>query len=348
MSILKNLPITDKLETSINEETKRILSDAEAFKVVPFDAAEVERTGYSNYSYWRSTFRAFSRNRVAIALVAVVLLLVLFTFVQPYLPQQIDAFLITNDPSTGLPYRNVHPGEVKPLKDGTEFRFIMGTNSIGQDLWANLWAGTRTSLFIAVMVAMVEAVVGILVGVLWGYVRKLDFLFTELYNVLDNIPVTIVLILVAYIPMPNVPTLLKLIIAMSCTSWIGMARFIRNQIIIIRDREYNLASRCLGTGTFRIIGKNLLPYLVSVIMLRMALSIPANIGYEVFITYIGLGLPPDVPSLGNLVNIGRQLMMSPALRYQLIYPTIILSIITISFYVIGNAFSDAADPKNHV
>ena len=93
--------------------------------------------------------------------------------------------------------------------------------------------------------------------------------------------------------------------------------------------------------------KNLLPYLVSIIMLRMALSIPAAIGNEVFITYIGLGLPSETVSLGRLINDGRQLMMSPDLRYQLIFPTIILSIVTISFYIIGNAFSDAADPKNH-
>ncbi len=139
----------------------------------------------------------------------------------------------------------------------------------------------------------------------------------------------------------------EIILAMSLTGWIGMARFIRNQIIIIRDREYNLASRCLGTPVYRIILRNLLPYLVSVVMLRMALSIPEAIGSEVFITYIGLGLPATIPSLGNLINEGRTLMMSPNLRYQLIYPTIVLSIVTISFYVVGNAFSDAADPKNH-
>ena len=83
-------------------------------------------------------------------------------------------------------------------------------------------------------------------------------------------------------------------------------------------------------------------------MLRMALSIPEAIASEVFITYIGLGLPAEVPSLGNLINVGRKLMLSPTLRYQLIYPTIILSVVTISFYVVGNAFSDAADPKNHI
>lgn len=103
-----------------------------------------------------------------------------------------------------------------------------------------------------------------------------------------------------------------------------------------------------GHEDSKIIVKNLLPYLISIIMLRMALSIPANIGYEVFITYIGLGLPATVASLGNLINVGRQMMLSPSLRYQLIYPTIILSLVTISFYVSGNAFSDAADPKQHV
>ena len=127
-----------------------------------------------------------------------------------------------------------------------------------------------------------------------------------------------------------------------------MTKYIRNLILIYRDREFNLASRCLGTGTFRIIFRNLLPYLVSVIMLRMALAIPGAIGNEVFLTYIGLGIPVSIPSLGNLVNEGRQLITSPSLRYQLIFPAIVLSVVTISFYIIGNAFADAADPKNHV
>ena len=220
-----------------------------------------------------------------------------------------------------------------------------GSNAIGQDLWARIWAGARTSLIIAFFVALIEAVVGITVGVLWGYVRQLDFFFTELYNICDNVPSTIILILISYVASPSVQTL---ILGMSITGWIAMARFIRNQILIIRDRDYNVASRCIGTPTARIVLRNLLPYLVSVIMLRMALTIPAAIGSEVFITYIGLGLSVETPSLGNLVNDGRKVMMQAGLRYQLLYPTIILSFVTIAFYLIGNAFSDAADPKNHL
>jgi oligopeptide transport system permease protein len=83
-------------------------------------------------------------------------------------------------------------------------------------------------------------------------------------------------------------------------------------------------------------------------MLQFALAIPSAIGSEVFLTYIGLGLPLSIPSLGNLVNEGRSIMMVPSLRYQLIFPAAVLSIITISFYVIGNVFGDASDPRNHV
>ncbi len=328
--------LEEAAEARIREEAERIkgISDEDLFSFAGYNEEEAEKTGYSNYSYWGSTVRMFFKNKGAVAVMLLMLAIILFTFIQPHLPGQFDPNTVNNDPNTFMALRNVPPNET--------FRF--GTNNIGQDLWARIWSGTRTSILIGFAVAMIEAVVGITMGVLWGYLRKLDFFFTELYNVLDNIPQTIVLILVAYILSPSVKTL---IFAMSLTGWIGMARFIRNQILIIRDRDYNLASRCLGTPTRRLVMKNLLPYLVSVIMLRMALSIPGAICNEVFVTYIGLGLPTSTPSLGNLIDAGRAVMMNVSQRYQLIYPTVILSIVTISFYIVGNAFSDAADPKNH-
>lgn len=332
MASLRNR-MSKKLENNVNAYTEQ-LSDEELFSFAEYREEDVEKIGYSNYSYWRSTLQVFCKNKIAVTLMLIVLAILLFTFIQPYLPNQYDPNAINNN-EKGIQYRNIAPCA----------QFWFGTNSIGQDLWARIWTGTRNSLFIGISVACIEAFIGIIAGVLWGYVRKLDWIFTEIYNILDNIPQTIVLILISYMLRPGVKTL---IFAMCLTSWIQMARFIRNQVLIIRDREYNLASRCVGTPTWKIILKNLLPYLVSVIMLRMALSIPAAIGSEVFITYIGLGLPTNIPSLGSLINDGRALMMSPSLRYQLIFPTIVVSIVTISFYIIGNAFSDAADPKNHI
>ena len=459
--------VAAQIEKELNQEVD--VNEDELFVLAEYDEAAAEKTGYSNYSYWRSTLQVFFKNRVAVCLLAVLVSLLLFTFVQPYLPGQYPANLINNNPQTGKQLSNLAPSfstvfvtapagtqltadkvkgndewyavtnVVESLKARTKFdiveygedwckieykritgyvknnfqtklkfpddptavpyesrsnfkldvfsqpedytnggtslyvkkdavtmgesdlvvtnadtplrilpsehAFWFGTNNIGQDLWARVWSGTRTSLFIGFIVAFVEAVIGIFIGVLWGYVRKLDRLLTEVYNVIDNIPNTIILILISYILKPGLRTL---VFAMCLTGWLGMARFIRNQIVIIRDRDYNLASRCLGTGTKRIIMKNLLPYLVSVITMRMALSIPGAIGSEVFITYIGLGLPVDIPSLGNLINEGRKLITSASLRYQLIFPAIVLSVVTISFYIIGNAFADAADPKNHV
>lgn len=333
----------------------------ELFEFADYDAAEAENVGYSNYSYWHSTWQAFLKNRVAVVLMITVILLVGFTIIQPYLPNQYDPTVINISEQTKRQLRNIPP-RMKLLEDlglqnlGTGMSpytlnkiedkyFWFGTNAIGQDLWARIWSGTRTSLFIGLIVGLSELVLGILIGALWGYVRKLDGIITEIYNVINNIPRTIILVLFAYIMKPG---LLTIILAMTITRWTKMSRFVRNLIIIIRDREYNLASRCLGTPTARIISKNLLPYLVSVIMLRLALAIPLAIGSEVFLTYIGIGLPVDMPSLGNLINEGRVFIMVPALRYQLLFPAAVLSIITISFYVIGNAFADAADPKNHI
>ena len=331
-----------KLEAQLNKLQKdgpaawAKLPEDELFTPAGFRSEQAEATGYSNYSYWGSTFRAFFKNKLAVVLLAALIAVVAFAFFQPHLPGQVDPNLCEVDPATGVQYRNIAPGEMG---------FIWGSNAIGQDLWARIWAGARTSLIIAFFVALIEAVVGITAGVLWGYVRQLDFFFTELYNICDNVPSTIILILISYVASPSIKTL---ILGMSITGWIEMARCIRNQILIIRDRDYNVASRCIGTPTSRIVLRNLLPYLVSVIMLRMALTIPAAIGSEVFITYIGLGLSVETPSLGNLINDGRKVMMQAGLRYQLLYPTIILSFVTIAFYLIGNAFSDAADPKNHL
>lgn len=315
-----------KLKDGINESL---------FEFAEYDDEASKRGGYSNYSYWRSTWNVFLQNKIAIVLLGLMVMLLLFTVLQPYLPNQKSPTKIHNDAVTNLQIRNSPP----------DSEFWFGTNSIGQDIWARIWSGSRTSLLIGLTVGIWEAVVGIIVGALWGYIRWLDRPITEIYNVIDNIPKTIILVLLTYIMRPGLGTM---IFAMCLTGWIHMARFVRNLIVILRDREYNLASKCLGTPTRRIISKNLLPYLVSVIMLRFALSIPETIGYEVFLTYIGLGLPISIPSLGNLINEGRKLMMNPSLRYQLVFPALVISLITISFYVMGNVFSDAADPRNHV
>ena len=128
--------------------------------------------------------------------------------------------------------------------------------------------------------------------------------------------------------------------------WLPMARNVRNLVMMYRDREYNLASRCLGTPLHRILIKNILPYLLSVIILRLSLSIPSTIALESTLSYLGLGLDINTPSLGILLRNARGYFLD--YPYLLVFPALIVSLITITFYLVGNAFSDAADPRNHV
>lgn len=216
------------------------------------------------------------------ALLIALVVVVAFAFIQPHLPGQADPNLCAVDPVTGIQYRNIAPGQ-----DG----FIWGSNSIGQDLWARIWAGARTSLTIAFFVALIEAVVGITAGVLWGYVRGLDFVFTELYNIFDNIPTAIVLILISYVATPaSGPWSLAWPSragskwhASSATRSSSSATGIIMWLPAASAHPPSASCCCM------------LPYLVSVIMLRMALTIPEAIGNEVFITYIGLGLSVETP-----------------------------------------------------
>ena len=135
-----------KLENQLNTLQKEgpaawaDLPEDELFTPAGFHAEQAEATASSNYSYWGSTFRAFFKNKFAVALLIALVVVVAFAFIQPHLPGQADPNLCAVDPATGIQYRNIAPGQ-----DG----FIWGSNSIGQDLWARIWAGARTSLTIA-------------------------------------------------------------------------------------------------------------------------------------------------------------------------------------------------------
>jgi len=317
--------------------------DPQYFSFVQNNMKEAEKSGYSNYSYWGSTLRMFFKNKMGITTFCILVVLIGFALVQPLLPNQKSATYINLHSvlrSNGQYYdeqiRNYPPFNKE---------FWFGTNAIGQDLWARIWSGTRTSLRIGVTVAFLNVVIGIFYGMIWGYIRKVDWLFTEFWNVINNIPSTIILILVSFILRPGIG---PIIFAMCIYGWVGMARLVRNLTVILRDREFNLASSCLGSGALKIIVRNLLPQMISVITLQFALAIPGAIGSEVFLAYLGLGLDVKTPSLGNLLNTGRGIMMAPTLRYQLFFPAVVLCVISVSFYLMGSAFADSADPRNHI
>lgn len=306
------------------------MPEKQLFQYAEYRAQDAERTGYSNYSYWKSVWQNFVKKKVAVVMAIVFFALLIFTFIAPMISIY-DANTVRID----------HPNrETRFLSPNSHFWF--GTDSLGCDYWCQVWSATRTSIILSVSVSIGQILVGVIIGLLWGYVRKLDRFFTELYNFIDNIPTIIYMTLIAL--MVGKSTMV-MAVAMIAFYWLGTARNIRNLVFMYRDREYNLASRCLGTGLWRILTKNIFPYLISVIVLRLALSIPGIIAYETTLSYLGL-LDISTPSLGILLRDARSNFLE--YPYLLIFPAAIVSLITVTFYLVGNAFSDACDPRNHV
>lgn len=311
----------------VHVHSRAMMPERQLFSYAAYEAQAAERTGYSEYSYWKSVWRNFLKKKAAVVMSLIFLALFLFTFVAGAIGKyDVNSLRIDNS--------------LMFIAPNSEYWF--GTDNLGRDYWAQVWAATRTSIMLAVSVASGQIIVGVLIGLVWGYVRKLDRFFTELYSLIDNIPTIIYMTLIAL--MLGKSTFI-MGAAMIGFGWLGTARNVRNLVFMYRDREYNLASRCLGTSLWRILIKNILPYLISVIILRLALAIPGTIAYETTLTYLGL-MDIATPSLGILLRNARSFFLD--YPYLLVFPASIVSIITITFYLVGNAFSDACDPRNHV
>lgn len=311
----------------IHVHARALMPEKQLFEYADYKAQEAERTGYSNYSYWKSVWQNFLKNKGAVIMSFVFIAIFAFTFIAPAIGNfqladlHSDSDLMFNAPNS---------------------TYWFGTDNLGRDYWVQVWIATRTSIILAVCVSLGQIFVGVIIGLVWGYVRKLDRLFTELYNLIDNVPTIIYMTLIALM---LGKTTLIMGLSMIAFGWLATARNVRNLVFMYRDREYNLASRCLGTGIWRILSRNILPYLVSVIILRLALSIPGTIAYETTLTYLGL-MDISTPSLGILLRNARSYFLD--YPYLLIFPAAIVSLITVTFYLVGNAFSDACDPRNHV
>lgn len=307
------------------EEQKK---EDELFTFVEYSAEEAERTGYSDYSYWKSVFQNFMKKKSAVVLSVIFLALVIFSFIALAIGKYNYTELTTDNTKAFI-------------SPNAEYWF--GTDNLGRDYWCQVWYACQTSIKLALIVALGECVIGVTIGCVWGYVRRLDNLFTNIYNIINNVPTIIYMTLIALMFGQG---FLIMAVSMIAFGWLTMARNVRNLVIMYRDREYNLASRCLGTSLGRILTKNIFPYLISVIILRLALSIPGTIALESTLSYLGIGMGIDTPSLGILLRNARTYFMN--YPYLLIFPASIVSIIAVTFYLVGNAFSDAADPKNHV
>jgi len=306
------------------------MSEKELFEFSVLDEKESEHIAAPRYSYWKSVWRTFVRDKFTVCVSILLLFVIIFALVQPSFSGY--------DPMVAPNINNPAARFLSP-----NAQYIFGTDNVGNSVFDAVWAGTKNSIIISFVCTFINMAIGIIVGAIWGFSKRVDKVMIEVYNVLSNIPYLLLAMILQYILGAGFR---PLIITMCCTDWIFVAYFIRTQVMIIRDREYNLASKCLGTSTWTMITKNILPYLISVIMTYVSRTIPTYISAEVFLSYMGLGLGAKNASLGKLISQYTSFMNSYPHLFWI--PVCILALISISLYIVGQKLSDAADPRTHM
>ena len=313
------------------------LSEEELFSRYDHNDSDSEKITAPRYSYWQSVFRVFFRKRINIVILSVLAVIIVFTYIYP-LVTEYDPFVNLLDSAA----KHLTPSRAME-KFGHSIHWILGAGAAGNSTFDAIWYGSRISISLALVCALINMTVGVIIGAIWGFSKQVDIIMTEVYNIIGNVPY---LLFISVMVMIFTASFWTMVFAMTLTGWLGIAYFIRTQVIIIRDREYNLASRCLGTSTFRIAMKNILPFMTSVIVTLAATEIPSYISYEVFLSYIGMGLS-DM-SLGKLIYEAESAMVTPGWEFEFWSPVALSSIITVVLYVVGQNLGDASDPRTHM
>ncbi|MBE7043865.1 MAG: ABC transporter permease [Ruminococcaceae bacterium] len=309
----------------------------ELFSRIQFESKDSEKIEAPKYSYWHSVFRVFFKKKSNIFFLILLAVIIAFSYIYPMFVEYDKYANLLN-----AELKHLSPNEALE-KLGKNIHWILGTGAAGQSTFDAVWYGSRISITLALCCAAINMTAGVLIGIVWGFSKKVDIVMMNVYNVLANIPYVL---FISVMVMLFSPTFWTMVLALTVTGWLAIAYFIRTQVIIIRDREYNLASKCLGTSTTKIAEKNILPFMTSIIVTLLATEIPSYISYEVFLAYIGMGLS-DM-SLGRLIFEAESAMVTPGWEFEFWSPVAVASIITVVLYVLGQNLGDASDPRTHM
>lgn len=310
---------------------EELIIDKSKFTPLTAEEKKVEAVVRPSIGYWKDAWQRLVRDKMAIASLVVILIVVLGAIFIPKFSQY------TYD-ATNLSLVNSKPS--------AEHWF--GTDSLGRDIFVRVFYGARYSLIIAVVAAFINLVIGILYGGIAGYFGgAVDNILMRIVDVIYSIPLTIYVIIFMTIfnkPGQSGSGLWTIILALSISYWIGMARIVRGDVLQLKQQEFVLAARSLGVSKFKILIRHLIPNCIGSIMVTLTLLIPEAVFTEAFLSFIGLGLTPPTASLGTLAN--EAMVNIYTYPYQLVPPAVVICLIILSFNLFGDGLSDALDPKN--
>lgn len=275
---------------------------------------------------WQDAARRFLNNRLAVFGLAIVLFfLFLAIFADLVAPYPYDKVYF--DRVLRMPFDL--PGH--PL----------GTDEVGRDYMSRLIYGARTSMTVGIAVQVVAVLIGVPLGGLAGYMGgRTDFMISRFIDIMTAFPGLIFSILIISVWGGG---LTKVIFALSITSWIGIARLTRGQLLSLREKEYVEAARCLGIGRNRIILRHLLPNALTPILVSISFGVPAAIFGEAGLSFLGIGINDPIPSWGKMVGVSNAYVR--VYWHLALFPTVAVALSMLGFSFVGDGLRDALDPK---
>lgn len=302
-----------------------IIINDDMFTVVGNDIENYNTITRPSLTYWQDAWMRLKKNKVAMLGLSIIVLYIIMAIIGPYL--------------NSMDYRTTDSTATDQLPS---LKHWFGTDSLGRDLWVRLWLGARVSLTIGFAVTLLNQFIGIIIGGISGYFGgTLDMIIMRIIDVLYGIPSLIVAILVMMVRGGSGMT--SLIIAMVIIGWIGSARFVRGQVLQLKNQEFVLASKVLGASSMRIIMKHLIPNMMGLLITNITMAIPGAIFGEAFLSYIGIGIQPPDTSWGQLAQAGSQTFR--VYPWEMFLPSFFISTTMLSLNLLGDGLRDALDPK---
>ena len=298
------------------------------FDYVGPDLKKSEDFNKPSTTYWKDSWRRFKKNKAALSFLILLGVYLFFGLFGSFLSK--------------YNYYEQHTQEIflSPIK-GFSKGYYLGTDSLGRDIYSRVIQGIKISLQLSIIVASICVIIGSIYGSISAYFGGIiDTIMVRIIEIVLSIPSMIYIILLMVVLGNSIKTI---IIALALTRWLGYALLVRGEVLKIKENEYVLASHALGANFWWIIKKHLLPNTLSIIIVRLTMDIPSIIFSEAFLSFIGLGVPIPQASLGNLVSDGFKEITTHS--YMFLIPAIAISLITLSFNIIGDAMSDALNPK---
>lgn len=300
---------------------------------------------------WKETLSIFAKNKGAVFGIIFVIIMAILAIWGPgfnkYTYDEVHMDAQNMPPRIpGLEKLGICDGKIKGVdmykaKGMEDTYFWFGTDSLGRDLFTRFCQGTRISFIVAVISAGLCLIIGVTYGMIAGYFGgAVDAIMMRIIEIINGIPSLVIVSLLVVVLQPG---LTSIIIAMAISGWTDMARLVRANTLRIKSGEYIMASQTLGTKVGKILFSNVLPNLLSSVIVMAMMTVPGAIFMEAFLSFIGLGIPAPQASLGSLINDGYNHMLMYA--YQMIIPSVFFAILMISLNLVGDGLRDALDPQ---